>query len=265
MNTFAVAALEDVQNQADDRGIAIDEVGISGLRLPVRIAGRGGAEQHTVAELAMNVDLPADTKGTHMSRFVEVISAHTGAIDARVLAHLVDQMRDRLESDRAQIAMEFPYFVERAAPVTGGAALLECAGRLHINADTSISLDVGVRVPVASLCPCSKEISDYGAHNQRGYVDIDVTCRPGEPVWLEDLIDVAEGAASAPVYALLKRPDERFVTMQAYENPAFVEDIARDIAVALRDDERVARFAATVTNLESIHAHDAVATVRGRR
>jgi GTP cyclohydrolase I len=175
------------------------------------------------------------------------------------------ELQTRLDTTAARIGLDFPYFVDRSAPVTGGSAPVEYTGRLHVEARHGVTLRVGVQVPIASLCPCSKEISDYGAHNQRGYVDIDVICGDGTTVWIEDLIGAAEDAASAPVYALLKRPDERFVTMQAYENPAFVEDIARDVAVTLREDARIESFVVTVRNLESIHAHDAVATIRGRR
>jgi GTP cyclohydrolase I len=255
----------DVQSLADERGVAIDEIGISGLRLPVRIAREGATPQSTVAEVAMNVDLDATTKGTHMSRFVEVFTEHDDALDVRVLGAIAQELRRRLDSRRAGVALSFPYFLERAAPVTGSAALVEYRGALRAEADAGLTLSVGARVPVASLCPCSKEISDYGAHNQRGYVEIDVDCRGGDAIAIDELVAIAEAAASAPLYSLLKRPDERFVTMRAYEKPAFVEDIARDVALAVRDDQRVERFAVTVTNLESIHAHDAVATVRRRR
>ncbi len=265
MNPLTLPALEDVQNQSDDRGIAIDEVGIAGLRLPVRVAGPGGTAQPTVADIAMNVELDAATKGTHMSRFVEVLSAHSGPLDGAALGEIARELQERLGSPTAQIHLAFAYFVDRSAPVTGGTAPVEYEGRLDAEAHDTVTLGIGVRVPIASLCPCSKEISDYGAHNQRGYVDVDVTCAHGASLSLDDLIAAAEGAASAPIYALLKRPDERFVTMQAYENPAFVEDIARDVAIALRGDARIDRFSVTVRNLESIHAHDAVATIRGQR
>ena len=265
MNPLAVSELQDVQNQPDHRGVPIDEVGIAGLRLPIRVAGPGGTAQPTVASIAMNVELDAGTKGTHMSRFVEVLSSQNVAFDGAALGRVARELQARLDTTAARIDLDFPYFVDRSAPVTGGSAPVEYTGRLHVEARHGVTIRVGVQVPVASLCPCSKEISDYGAHNQRGYVDIDVVCADGATVWIEDLIAAAEGAASAPVYALLKRPDERFVTMQAYENPAFVEDIARDVAVTLREDARIESFVVTVRNLESIHAHDAVATVRGRR
>jgi GTP cyclohydrolase I len=264
VNPLAAPALEDVQSLPDDRGVTIDEVGIAGLRLPVRVAGAHGV-QATVAEIAMNVDLEAAAKGTHMSRFVETMAAHAEPIDAAAAGAIAAALRDRLGSRRAAIELVFPYFLDRAAPVTGASAMVEYLGRLRAEVADGLTLTVGARVPVASLCPCSKEISDYGAHNQRGYVDVEVECADGAAMVVDDLVAVAEGAASAPLYALLKRPDERHVTMQAYDSPAFVEDIVRDVAVALRADDRVERFAVTVTNLESIHAHDAVATVRGSR
>jgi MptA/FolE2 family GTP cyclohydrolase len=162
--------------------------------------------------------------------------------------------------------LEFPYFLERSTPISGLRSVNDYEGRLvaEVNGPRS-QLEVGVRVPVASLCPCSKEISDYGAHNQRGYVDLDVRCSSEHPVWLQDLVEVAEGCGSAPIYTLLKRVDERHVTMEAYDNPAFVEDIARDAALALRGDGRVEAFTVRVANQESIHNHEAVARIRWER
>ena len=265
MSLTTAPALEDVQNQADDRGIAIDEVGISGLRMPVDVVGRDGARQATVATVEMAVDLPADVKGTHMSRFVAAFGERHGAISPETVVALAEDLRVRLSSDRAVVRMSFPYFVAREAPVTGVVAPVEYEARLQVAVGARTSVRLGVRTPVTSLCPCSKEISDYGAHNQRGYVELTVTCVAGEKMAFEDLIDIAESAASSPVYAALKRPDERQVTMRAFDKPAFVEDIARDAAADLRRDVRVSAFEVRVTNLESIHAHDAVATIRGRR
>lgn len=265
MNPLALAALEDVQSQRDDRGIEIDEVGIADLRMPVEVLARDGGVQSTVASVEMTVDLAHDVKGTHMSRFVDVFHASSATLSPQTVAHLVEQIRARLESARAVVRMDFPYFIAREAPVTGLAAPVEYHGRLEASTGATTEVRVGVRTPVTSLCPCSKEISDYGAHNQRGYVEIDVTCAPDSFVWFEDLIDMAEQSGSAPIYSLLKRPDERHVTMQAFENPAFVEDIARDTALLLKADTRIAAFMVRVTNLESIHSHSAVATIRSRR
>jgi GTP cyclohydrolase I len=265
MNPLLSASLEDVQSQTDSRGVAIDEVGISDLRYPVRVAGRDGGLQPTVATLAATVDLPAEVKGTHMSRFIEALGEHMAVVDPSSCAAFVEDLCGRLDSSRARVELRFPYFLERAAPVTGLPALVDVEATVVAEAGVTTALWVGVRVPVTSLCPCSREISDYGAHNQRGYVEIEVTSHPGAEIWFEDIIEVANAAGSAPIYSLLKRADERFVTMAAYENPAFVEDIARNVVVALRTDARVAEFVVRVINQESIHNHNAIATVRGRR
>jgi GTP cyclohydrolase I len=264
MNPLAAVPLEDVQGQFDTREVPIDEVGVSDLRYPVRVAGPGGAVQASVATVSATVDLAADVRGTHMSRFIEALGEHLTVVDQRTCAALAEHLRDRLHSSRATLDVEFPYFIERAAPVSGLPGMVDVEAHLRVVAADSTNVRVGVRVPVTSLCPCSREISDYGAHNQRGYVEIDVACQTGEQIWFEDLIDVAEAAASAPIYSLLKRVDERHVTMTAYENPAFVEDIARDVVVALRHDPRIREYVVRITNQESIHNHNAVATIRGK-
>ena len=264
MNPLAAVPLEDVQGQFDARAVPIDEVGISDLRYPVRVARRGGAVQASVATVSATVDLAADVRGTHMSRFVQALGEHIDVVDPLACAALAENLRDRLHSTRATLDLQFPYFIERAAPVSGLPGMVDVEAKLRATASESTDVHVGVRVPVTSLCPCSREISEYGAHNQRGYVEIDIVCQAGARVWFEDLIDVAEAAASAPIFSLLKRVDERHVTMTAYENPAFVEDIARDVVVALRQDPRVREYAVRVTNQESIHNHNAVATVRGK-
>lgn len=264
MNPLAAVPLEDVQGQLDARAVAIDEVGISDLRYPVRVAVRGGGVQPSVAMVSATVDLAADVRGTHMSRFVEALGERLKVIDPLACAALVEDLRERLHSTRAAVDLRFPYFIERSAPVSGLPGMVDAEARVAATAGSSTEVRVGIRVPVTSLCPCSREISDYGAHNQRGYVEIDVTCQPGQQVWFEDLIDIAEAAASAPIYSLLKRVDERHVTMTAYENPAFVEDIARDVVIALRQDPRVRDYVVRVTNQESIHNHNAVATIRGK-
>lgn len=265
MNPLAVPALEDVQSQPDSRGVTIDEVGITELRVPTTVVSRDGTRQPTVATLEMTVDVPPTVRGTHMSRFVEVLHETDAPMDIDRLARLAERIRTRLDSERAIVRMTFPFFVTREAPASGLAAPMDYEGRIAVSLGAGLEQTVGVCTPVTSLCPCSKEISDYGAHNQRGYVEIEVVCAHGAVVWIEDLVEIAEDAASTPVYSLLKRVDEREVTMQAYEKPAFVEDIARDAVVALRNDERVRSYMVRVTNLESIHSHNAVATVRGRR
>jgi GTP cyclohydrolase I len=215
----------------------------------------------------MDVHLPAHLKGTHMSRFVEVLDHYANDISVTTIAGIAADLRARLESERARLALEFPYFLERTAPVSGLRSINDYEGRLSAEADArGATITLGVRVPLTSLCPCSKEISDYGAHNQRGYLDIDARCDSRRrSVWLEDLIDLAETCGSAPIYPLLKRVDERHVTMQAYDNPVFVEDIARQAALALMADERICSFVVRVANQESIHNHEAVARITWER
>lgn len=260
----ATAAIPDVQAGSDDRGVGIDEVGIDGLSYPVEVVGRDGASQRTVAVARMTVALGADRRGVHMSRFVELLDEHAGKISAGGFGLLVEAVRQRLDSRRALVGLTFPYFLRREAPASGAASMNRYDCRLTGEAvgGGELVAEVGVRVPVTSLCPCSKEISDYGAHNQRGHIEIRTK---GEGIWLEDLIEVAEAAGSAPILALLKRPDERVVTMQAYDNPAFVEDLARDVMVVLRGDDRVSSAEVSIANQESIHAHEAVARLRWDR
>jgi GTP cyclohydrolase I len=263
VNPPAATSLEDVQGQADTRGVAIDEVGICDLRYPVQVVGPRGV-QSTVATVHATVALPADARGTHMSRFVESLAEQSGPLDPQSCASLARDLCVRLESPKATVGFEFAYFIEREAPVSGLPGLVDLEAVLEATAGDTTTVRLGVRVPVTSLCPCSREISDYGAHNQRGHVEIDVVCRAGEFMSFEELVDVADSAASAPIFSLLKRVDERAVTMTAYENPAFVEDIARDVVVALKADRRVSEYTVRVINQESIHNHNAVATIRGR-
>jgi GTP cyclohydrolase I len=266
--------LPDVQNLPDERGVAIDQVGVTDLKFPITVLDRRAERQHTIASLTLSVGLPHHFKGTHMSRFVEVLNGHRGEFTMRTLPEMLAELRARLHAESARVALTFPYFLERTAPVSGATALMdyECTfvGQARERRAGGDDFAVTVRVPVASLCPCSKEISDYGAHNQRGSVEIEVRTvhdAAGHPalVWIEELVEVAERSASAPVYPLLKRPDERHVTMQAYDNPVFVEDLARNVAVALRRDERVASFRVRVVNQESIHNHNAFAEVSWSR
>ena len=262
--------LPDVQNAPDERGIDINQVGVRDLRYPVTVRQREGGTQQTVARLALSVGLPHHFKGTHMSRFIEVLSHYRGDFTMHTLGALLKELRTKLDAESARIEVRFPYFLEKAAPVTGLKALMdyECAF-IGLSENGHDTFELHVQVPVASLCPCSKEISDYGAHNQRGHVDVEVRpvwdakAKLPALVWIEELIEIAEASASAPLYPLLKRPDERHVTMQAYDNPAFVEDIARGVAAQLQDDKRIARFKVHVVNFESIHNHNAFAEIVG--
>lgn len=263
--------LPDVQNTGDTRGIPLDRVGISDLRYPIVVLDRDQGRQQTIANLTMSVSLPHQFKGTHMSRFVEVLNHYRSEFTMDTLPNILHELKRQLDAETARIEVRFPYFLERKAPVTGLGGMMDyqCAFMGESNG-TYDDFALGVTVPVASLCPCSKEISEYGAHNQRGDVAMEirsVRSDDGRPalVWIEELIEVAETSASAPLYPLLKRPDERFVTMQAYENPAFVEDIVRNAAVRLKEDPRIASFTIQVTNYESIHNHNAFASTSWSR
>jgi GTP cyclohydrolase I len=256
--------LEDVQSGLDTRGLSLDEVGITGLRYPVVVCDRDGAKQETLGEATMSVALPSEAKGAHLSRFVEVMHEHATEISAVTLPLIVDTLRERLGTSRARVQVTATYFRERRAPVTGMPSMMGYEAVWSAESDGSAShLELSARVPVTSVCPCSKAISDYGAHNQRGHITVHVRLRHStpEPLWVEDLIDLAERSASAPVYPLLKRPDERHVTMLAFDNPVFVEDMARNVAHELRDDPRVAAFGVHAANDESIHDHAAFASV----
>jgi GTP cyclohydrolase IB len=258
------SAIPDVQASRDSRRIAIDRVGVKGLRHPVRIA-RDGEVVTTVAQVDMSVGLAHDRKGAHMSRFVEVLNAHGAAIDAASFRELLATMARRLEADRGTLEMRFPYFVTKTAPVTGVTSLLDYDVRLAGAVDASGAVTIGLQVvvPVTSLCPCSKEISEYGAHNQRSHVTLTVD-DAREGLWIDDLIAIAEREASSELYALLKRPDEKYVTERAYDNPKFVEDLARDVAAALARDARVRAYKVEIENFESIHNHSAYACIEGR-
>ncbi len=263
--------MEDVQGRPDERGIAIDQVGVSDIRYPIIVLDRERERQQTVARLALSVGLPHYAKGTHMSRFIEVLEAHRGEVTMRTLPALLRDLRRRLAAERARVEVTFPYFIERAAPESGARALMDYECSFVGEADAAgADFVLGVRVPVTSLCPCSKAISDYGAHNQRGYVTMEVRSANGDDeagdlIWIEELVEIAERSASAPVYPLLKRSDERHVTMQSYDNPRFVEDIVRNVAGLLQADHRIAWFRVSVVNYESIHNHNAFARIEWRR
>jgi GTP cyclohydrolase I len=258
--------LEDVQGRPDDRQLPIGGVGISGLRYPVMVWDRENGSQATVAEISMSVDLRADVKGAHLSRFVEVLEDSGVTLSPQAMPIILGNLRQRLGARRAEFSADFPYFMRRSAPVTGATARMDYQCRLSAHSHGSMTVStVGVRVPVTSVCPCSKAISDYGAHNQRGYISLRV--RPRDEgdgpvaVWAEDLIEVAEASASSPVFPLLKRPDERYVTMQAHDHPVFVEDMARAAAAELSNDDRMTWFSVEAVNDESIHNHAAFARI----
>ena len=252
--------IPDVQSAADTRRLAIDLVGIKSIRHPVRVAERGGGVQHTIATFNMYVGLPHQFKGTHMSRFVEILNAHEREISVDTFKLMLREMVERLEAESGRIEMAFPYFVNKSAPVSGVQSLIDYevkfVGRIE---DGRQSFTMQVVVPVTSLCPCSKEISEYGAHNQRSHVTI--TARTRSFVWIEDLVACAEEEASCELYGLLKRPDEKFVTERAYDNPKFVEDMVRDVAARLNRDDRIEAYVVEAENFESIHNHSAYALI----
>jgi GTP cyclohydrolase I len=259
--------MKDVQNTSDSRRVPIQKVGVKGLRIPISVMDRENVSQHTVATVSMTVDLPHRFKGTHMSRFVEIMNACRGKVSVGEIGAILSAMLDRFDSSNAHLDIRFPYFVGKAAPVSGVVSLMEyeCAFLASMNnggKTHKLDLVLEVRVPVNTLCPCSKEISSKGAHNQRSIVTIRVRAR--QLVWLEDLIQIAENEASSPLYSMLKRQDEKFVTEQAYDNPKFVEDVVRGVAVRLREDKRITWYEVESENLESIHNHNAYALVRSQ-
>ncbi len=260
MSQDKTAPMEDVQNSQDTRQIPINKVGIKDIRYPVRVADRTGGEQHTIANFNMYVNLPHNFKGTHMSRFVEILNNHEREISVKSFKEMMVEMTERLEANSGHVEMSFPYFVNKTAPVSNVQSLMDYdvtfIGDI-INGDNQLTLKV--LVPVTSLCPCSKKISDYGAHNQRSHVT--VTAKIQDFVWIEEIIDLVEKEASCELYGLLKRPDEKEITERAYDNPKFVEDMVRDVAARLNADDRISAYIVESENFESIHNHSAYALI----
>ncbi len=252
--------IADVQSSPDTRHLPIDKVGIKDIRHPVLVKDRSQGVQHTIANFNMYVRLPHNFKGTHMSRFVEILNAHNMEISVESFRDMLAEMAERLDSRVGHIEMSFPYFINKSAPVTGVKSLMDYQvmflGEVR---DGRYIMTIKVIVPVTSLCPCSKKISDAGAHNQRSHVTL--TVETNTFVWIEDLIDLVEKQASCELYGLLKRPDEKYVTERAYDNPKFVEDMVRDIAAVLNQDERIDAYTVESENFESIHNHSAYAMI----
>ena len=252
--------IADVQSSADTRQIAINKVGIKDIRHPVRVKDRSEGEQATIANFNMYVYLPHNFKGTHMSRFVQILNTHEREITLDSFKVMLEEMAERLESTEGHIEMSFPFFVNKKAPISGVESLLDYHVTLLGQIKDGVSdISVKVIVPVTSLCPCSKKISDYGAHNQRSHVTL--TVRMDEFVWIEELIDLVEAEASCELFGLLKRPDEKYVTERAYDNPKFVEDMVRDVAARLNADDRISAYTVESENFESIHNHSAYALI----
>ncbi len=254
-----VTEIEDVQGRADTRRLPINRVGIKDIRHPVRVKDRSAGEQHTIANFNMYVSLPHNFKGTHMSRFVEILHGER-EISVESFRAMLEKMTERLEADTGHIEMSFPFFVMKKAPVSGVESLMDYQATLiGERRDGKTEMWVRVVVPVTSLCPCSKEISEYGAHNQRSHVTIKAKLR--SHLWIEEIIGFAESEASSELYGILKRADEKYVTERAYDNPKFVEDMVRDVAARLNADERIGAYTVESENFESIHNHSAYALI----
>lgn len=253
------AAMPDLQQSRDTRNIAIDKVGVKDIRYPIVVSDKLNEQQHTVARVNMYVDLPEQFKGTHMSRFIEVLNLYHGEISVDNLEVILLEMKNRLGAGQAHLELSFPYFIRKEAPVSRASSLLDYQCRILGSLSESYDLVLEAQIPVTSLCPCSKEISEYGAHNQRSMVTVQI--RYHEHVWLEDLISWVEDCASCPVYPLLKREDEKAVTEQAYDNPMFVEDMVRAITEKLRSVAHIHWFKVQCENFESIHNHSAYAMI----
>lgn len=252
--------IADVQGSVDTRNLPINRVGIKDISHPISVIGKDGKKTATVANFSMSVSLPHDQKGTHMSRFVEQLNSKPIDISAKNFNALLTDMTQRLEAKDGYIEMQFPFFVNKKAPVSGVESLMDyqvtLAGQIENN---HLDSTLEVVVPVKSLCPCSKKISEFGAHNQRSHITVGINC--SNRIWLEDLIRLVEEQASAELFAILKRPDEKFITEQAYKNPKFVEDVVRDVANTFNNTDSISRYYIHAENFESIHNHSAFAVI----
>ncbi len=255
---YDINKLKDVQNLPDYRNIPLQKVGIKNIRYPVTVMDKQNEWQKTVANINMYVNLPHQFKGTHMSRFVEILNEYKGNISVKTFQNILFEMKKRLLSDEAHLEIEFPYFIEKRAPVTKTPGLMEYWCGLHGTLKDTLDMVLLAKVPVTTVCPCSKEIADFGAHNQRG--EVRVWVRFKDFLWLEDLIDCVEKAASCQVFSILKRPDEKYVTEYAYTNPMFVEDVVRNVYMGIKNMQEVIWFYIETENFESIHNHSAYAS-----
>jgi GTP cyclohydrolase I len=249
----------DIQNQKDHRNLDIDKAGVKDILYPILVLDKNHGTQHTVARINMYVDLPRHFKGTHMSRFVEILHEHRGEMSIRTFSRILDDMVERLDARSAHIEVAFPYFMEKFAPVSGTPGMIEYSCRFICSKKDEKDFRVEITAPVTTLCPCSREISTQGAHNQRGRVT--VTLRFKRFFWIEDIIHLIETSASAEVYSVLKRPDEKYVTERAYANPMFVEDVVRTVAQKLEEMKEFLWYAVEAENFESIHNHSAYAFI----
>ncbi len=260
MEPQAIHLMKDTQSERDHRRIAIDRVGVKNLRYPMQIRDKAHATQSTIANVTLTVDLPHQYKGTHMSRFIEVLNEHGPILHVDNIKTILTKLLKKLDSQQAHVDFEFPFFLEKKAPVTGAVGLMDYTVRFSATlSKDEFDFVITTIVPVTTLCPCSKAISDYGAHNQRGQVTYAVRFR--KPIWIEDLIVLVESCASSELYSLLKRPDEKAVTERAYENPVFVEDLVRNIALRSNQEPNITWYRIEAENFESIHNHNAYAFI----
>ena len=251
--------MKDIQKHKDFRKIEINKVGVKNIRYPITVLDKAKGIQHTVASVNMYVDLPHRFKGTHMSRFIEILNKYKGDISIKNFSKILSEMKRKLKAKSAHLEVEFPYFIEKEAPVTKAKSLMEYICRFCGSSNEEEDFYVGIVVPITTLCPCSKEISDFGAHNQRSMVTVNLRFK--RFIWIEDIIRLVEESASCDLYSILKRPDEKYVTEKAYKKPMFVEDVVREIASKLRKDKNIIWFTVESENFESIHNHSAYAFV----
>jgi GTP cyclohydrolase I len=253
--------MKDIQSQSDPRNMAIDRVGVKDLSYPITVLDRANRTQHTVGSINMFVNLPHHFRGTHMSRFIEILNAYHRELHIDRVEDILRLMKKRLQAQEAHMEVSFPYFVEKTAPKSRSKSLMEYQCHYIGTLREQIDVILGVDVPVTTLCPCSREMSDRGAHNQRSVIHIRVRYTKSGFIWIEELITMAEESASSPLYALLKRDDEKAVTENAYDHPMFVEDVVRDVSVKMEKDPRIFWYRVQAENFESIHNHSAYASI----
>ena len=251
--------MRDVQNDIDFRQIEIEKVGVKNLKYPIVLQDKENVEQHTIASINMYVNLPHHFRGTHMSRFIEILNRYRREIDIHSMGEIMKEMKMNLSAESAHLEIEFPYFIEKEAPVSGAKSLMEYSCKFFGELNDRMKILLGVSIPILTVCPCSKEISEHGAHNQRGTINVKLQFKGF--IWIEDIIQMVENCASGSVFSLLKREDEKFVTEKSYENPKFVEDVVRDVATKLNKQEDIIWYKVEVESYESIHNHDAYACV----
>jgi GTP cyclohydrolase I len=258
--------MKDIQRRKDKRGIPIKEVGISEIFLPISVSDKKNKLQQVISRIKISTNLSPEKRGTHLSRFLEVINKYQAYnFDIAKIADILKEVKSKLKTPEANLEISFIYFIEKIAPVSKNKFLMDYRCKIigRILKNDRIFKKLEVEVPISSVCPCSKEISRVGAHNQRGLIILNVTI--SEFIWLEDLINLVESEASGILYPILKRPDEKYVTEKMFDNPKLVEDIVRDIAISVKEDKRIIDFSVKCINYESIHNHNVYAEITNRK